>query len=328
MPTSNVSHKPIEGAKEPDAQAQADVVKDVLGDAPADILPTESGPVGKEVKEDSPEQDNSFQEFVRDEEESDGTAPPVPEADKELAGRSEETTRPQEDTPPAQEPSKEPVVTSESKPDRDDLDIDNPWAQVADGGLTEDQKQAVQNHQVQLQQAKDQARERLVGSLANALDEDLVAELNTAPEKAIPKLHADLFLNIYEAVLQGVGQYLPQMIQRHAGQASAEQRFDDLFFKQFPELNRQDHYDSYVSLRNALVQSRPGIKGNELMRTVGASLMYANGIREKGNGQGQSVAEPAPYTPAAPRAVPPKTVSQNPFEQFAQSIEEMDGYED
>jgi hypothetical protein len=156
-----------------------------------------------------------------------------------------------------------------------------------------------------------------------AMTEDEGVELLRAPEKVLPKLAAQVQVNIAEQVIQHIVSMLPQFIDGHVGQqkVSTENRKD--FFDAWPDLNKPEYQDTLTRVALTYRHQNPAAPKERAIKEIGAIAAVALGVVPQGNTQAPPSAPPAPpaFRPILPGGGGAPTVapSDNPFTALAES---------
>lgn len=184
---------------------------------------------------------------------------------------------------------------------------------------------AAQDYVAQRRQQVD----RLAAETYKLSDEDAEA-LDTTPSKALPRLAAQLHMQVLESAVAAVAQYLPRLIEEHSANKTASQKLEDKFTSMFPAL--KDHMEKVVPIARAYRQLNPTEEIDKVMKAVGEIAHNTLGIaREAAAPAATPTAAPRaqplpPFQPpvgGAPRASGTATPSKNPYEMLA-----MDGEQD
>lgn len=194
------------------------------------------------------------------------------------------------ETPPSTEPVVEPPAQTEEPPAQPPAGEEPPEepAQPAQTLTAEE-----------LQAAQQQALQKRIDELQQwyGLSDEDAAELNDAPEKALPKLATRLHLAIENAVLSSVSAYVPSVIaQYHQGQ-EREREAIEAFHSVWPEL--RPYKQQIQQMGETYRKMNPKATREKAIDAVGR-MVYA--------GLGMNPPEPkAPGVPPSPPASPPQT---------------------
>lgn len=157
------------------------------------------------------------------------------------------------------------------------------------------------------------------------LNDDQLAELETAPGVAIPKMLARVYLDTMTSTLQHVQNMLPGMIDSHQSSRTVEAKNEEQFFGTWPQL--KGHEASVAKIAKAFRSSNPAATKEEFVQNVGAMAVVAlklpNAAPAAPAASAQTTATPfVPAGSGGSTAPPPRTeqVKKNPFEAFADQL--------
>ena len=158
----------------------------------------------------------------------------------------------------------------------------------------------------------------LLAEQVYALSEDQIAEFEEDPGKALPKLAANLHLQVMRAATQNVARLLPQMIQ-HITQSQTQTR--DLS-TQFFDANKQlvGHEETVHRIGQVYRQLNPNATPETFIKEVGAQATVALGLQQTPAAAPAPVVQQAPHVPvgAGATAAQTKPVETNEFAILAQ----------
>ena len=184
------------------------------------------------------------------------------------------------------------------------------------------QPQTQQRTSEELAALRDQVREGLVKNYAlSEEDSDL---FQTDPGKVLPKLAADLHLQIYQDVVRAVMANVPNTVDNLITTRDNTLKYVDKFYGDFPELKP---YEKEVLKFSAVWrQMNPQASPETAITEVGKHMKIALGLN--GPAAPQTGAPPAaavqapPPTPAPNSAAPTRSAVQprNVFEAFAEEL--------
>ena len=222
------------------------------------------------------------------------TAPVKEEASEEVKALSEEEKKAAAEE---QAPTKEPVVEEPVPPTQ-----------------TPEQQQ-----EARVKWRADTEEALAVGHFA--LSDELAAELEDDPAKAVPKLMARLYLDAVENASATVMQLLPQVLERYQQNTSQADKARDDFFTVWDKLDPEEHKDALARIGTAYRTANPQATPEEFIRDVGAATMVALKIPHEETTTEEIVAQIPAHKPlgtgAAPVAGGPAS-SGNAFEQLAE----------
>jgi hypothetical protein len=150
------------------------------------------------------------------------------------------------------------------------------------------------------------------------------------PERVIPKLAATLHLQVFEAVMHGITNYLPQVIEAQAAQRTTRDAVRNEFFSEFPALKDGKYQRDVEAALVTYRQYNPQGTRAQAITHAGVHVSLAHGIalpEKYFKGMNGAVApapgevRPAtPFTPAAPGSsqTPPPPASSNYYAKIAE----------
>lgn len=150
---------------------------------------------------------------------------------------------------------------------------------------------------------------QVLGQLQEALSKQYVLSeeqadlLVTDPNKVVPQLLAQMHMNVLSHALRMVQESLPQQFTQHTERALAEQKLNDQFSAEFPDLSLSDkEVNQAVTQAVALVKTQmPKATMEEKIQRVGA---LTRALLGKPAPTAQAVQQPV-SRPAAPQPVSP-----------------------
>lgn len=150
---------------------------------------------------------------------------------------------------------------------------------------------------------------QVLGQLQDALSKQYVLSeeqadlLVTDPNKVVPQLLAQMHMNVLSHALRIVQESLPQQFTQHTERALAEQKLNDQFSTEFPDLSLSDkEVNQAVTQAVALVKTQmPKATMEEKIQRVGA---LTRALLGKPAPTAQAVQQPV-SRPAAPQPVSP-----------------------
>lgn len=227
-------------------------------------------------------------------------------------------------TPEAEEaPEEEPVV-----PPAEPAPVVEP-----EQPTTEEQPAQVQTpEQAQaMQEEIGVARGKVLDTLSTmyALTEEESETLQLEPEKVLPRLAAQLHLNITEALQAGIESQLPQMMQQATIAEQTKEKSVNAFYDAWPDLKGDDKEATVLRVMKSYRSTNPTATTEQIIREGGVMAMMALQLPIGAVGEQPAAVAPVrsdrPVQPAMPGAstVPVRSQSDNAFSQmFLDAIEE------
>jgi hypothetical protein len=166
-------------------------------------------------------------------------------------------------------------------------------------------------------------REELLTELEQsyAMTEEEGVELLRAPEAVLPKLAAQLQLNIMEQLIQQVAGMMPRVIDNHLGQQKANTANRESFFKEWPDLNKPEYTDTLTRIAMTYRQQNPAAPRERAIKEIGAIAAMTLGVVPTGMIQPTVpvIAQPPQFRPAMPGGGgrPAVAADSNPFTALA-----------
>lgn len=159
-------------------------------------------------------------------------------------------------------------------------------------------------------------------------DEEDINKLRTNPEEVLPRLAAEMFYDIHQAVMQSVTGMFPQMLDRFNTQAAAQQAAEESFYAQWPVLQDAKYKADYERIGSMYKQLNPTATQEQFNMEVGAQMMISNKIpfnTQTGAIIEEEVVEETPvhHAPARPSASSPAPAKpqENEFEEFSREFD-------
>lgn len=169
------------------------------------------------------------------------------------------------------------------------------------------------------------ARSSLVDQIsANyKLSEDDKAALLVDPDKVLPKIAGNLFVDVLEAVSRVVLGQVPQHIQQHMSRQNEALEARKAFFKEFPALDKPEYIPVLQQVTATYQQLNPKVPIAEARTAVGKLASAMLGLPAEGTSPAPTPTPVAPVRPATPlqpgaTAVrPTQTAASNIFDELA-----------
>jgi hypothetical protein len=248
-------------------------------------------------------------------EKEDGEAAPAPEV------------APQEEAAAEPEPDSDTSQAEETKaPEAEAPALEIPDAKTAE---TQEPEISVEDRAKWRAEALDKIEAHYASQLSSEETRDL---LLTEPEKALPKVLANAYMDMYDSLMGGVGQALPTQVQQVMQQTTKAQQYESQFFEKWPKLKEAysaKAEDQQVIQRAILSyrQMNPEVPVQQAIEEAGAMAMVALRIPVDGT-ETPSASAPADkgFAPASPgggaeiSTPPPAPKKLNEYEQLAQEL--------
>lgn len=283
-------------------------------ESPAMENGTESPNTGEDIAstEETTFEDYEKSQGISDEDETVEEIPEIEESETETVAAEEkqepEVEEPEKKEEPAAEKSEQ-VDTEEQQP----VPPEQPSAEETAAKQTEYRNTMIEQ----------------LASQAYALDEDTAAQIMHEPEKVLPKLLAQMHVNIMEASLAGIGSALPIMIDQVSTVKTSAEKYRRDFYSQFSSLDKPEYHDGVRQLAMALRAQDPNADPKTFMKKLGVAASVTFGVPLPKELTQQETEETTHITePAAVRRgttsiqAPPS--SAKPTNEFAALVEDDD----
>lgn len=287
-------------AEEPDANVPAST--EAEASKPADGEPS--------VSAESSTEDDLWGEMLDNSDDDESVGEPEPTAEKgDGEGETEVKEEPRaeeqpEGEPKAEETPAEPSPQAEAQP-------------AASEPLNQEQVQA---------EAK-RLRESAMAELTNLyrLTDEEAENLQVSPETELPKLAAQLHLNMIEALHFGLQQQLPQMIEHVTVVKQQQQQAVNTFYEVWPQLKNEAYNETVLRTMQVYKQLNPNAPLEKVIQEGGAMAMAALRIPYQEQAPAPQQQEPIQQkAPPAPLSPGNSTVPQSrgPVNEFEAIFEE------
>lgn len=123
----------------------------------------------------------------------------------------------------------------------------------------------------------------------------------TEPEKVLPKLAAQLHVDVFDAVFNSVVSALPQLFEMHSQQRTAREAAQSEFYSEFPTLKDPKYIPQVETALLLYKQMNPNATRAQAIAHTGVQVSLANQLTlpEKYLKQMGVVSAPPPVAPAA-----------------------------
>lgn len=230
---------------------------------------------------------------------------PEETSDETLEGKTEEELK-------AEEEAKKPKPEGEEKP-----------------AVIEEETKPAEEVTQALEEARVKARDQLKEKFA--LTEEQEDLLIQSPNKVLPELAANLYLDLFDSIMGGFQQQLPGLIRQVIQTDQVQQKQENAFFEAWPQLNKPDYQETVQRIAQSYRALNPQTSEEEAIKEIGAQAWVALRLplEELAQvAQGGVVETAAPRQPATRRgaaeAVPRKPKPDNAFTQLANELIEED----
>lgn len=245
---------------------------------------------------------------------------------------------------PKEEPSKSPEPAIAAKPEP--AKVEPPKTPVV-APPTEGQKEpqpaaaSPPSEPRTLVEQLNQHRDDILGELAKsrfawdageqkAFTEALETDASKALVDWVPKLMARMYYESATMTLNHINQFVPALIGNYTKLMDQQKAAETEFFKQFPQLSRDKHWNDIVQF-SAAFGKQPGITQQDLLAMVGAAAMAKHKLPMTAPATANG-GQPPPRKPMTPAFVPAAaggaspvrvtTESESPFEGLGGNYDE------
>lgn len=170
----------------------------------------------------------------------------------------------------------------------------------------------------QLQENRDAVIAELASSRFALSDEDADA-LDSNPNEAIPRIMAKTYFEAVTTAMTQLQNMVPSMVLQVSSFKEQVQKAGDMFYSQWPQLDRQKHGQVVGQFAKAYREAHPNATPEELIKDVGLMVTTKLGLGEakpNGNGAAKGGGKPKPsFVPARGGAGAPMAPPEvSPFE--------------
>lgn len=141
-----------------------------------------------------------------------------------------------------------------------------------------------------------------------AVSEEEALAFQTEPELVLPKIAANLHMQITKDVLAGIQSVMPQLIQRVQHVSAAETQAKDMFFVANPDLAKPELEEAIFQCGKLFRQVNPNAPADVAAKRIGDMVRQALGV----NASVAQTEQPAAASTAAPVQSAPRIVPFSP----------------
>lgn len=216
--------------------------------------------------------------------EESGEAAPPQQEDTETAPPVEETAEipEQTDTPESAETPETPAEAPQVEPDYEVIQQilgkgkgENAPAKETPGT---EQPAATEEQQAASPEAnRDALREQALTEVEShfQLQEDEVEEFRDDPNRVLPKMFAKVYMDIFDSLMQGMQQQLPQAVQFVTQQQADHNEQVNQFYQVWPQLNTDALRPVVDRVAEAYTAVNPNVPQGQRIREIGAQAWIA-----------------------------------------------------
>jgi len=248
-----------------------------------------------------------------------------PAEEAEVPEEKEEEVAPEE-VPPEEEVTTEEV--EETSPE-EELKEEVPEVPVPENAPEPEDTRTPEQVQQELTQARENARDNLVDKFT--WTEEQAEMFSEDPGAVLSELAADMFLDLFDSISQGLRGQMPGMVHGILQQQKAQVNYDQQFYNAWPQLAKSEHKETVDRISAAYHQQNPGVTLEKAQQEIGVQAWVALRLpldQLLAQTQGQEkvveapVIHPSAHVPASAGnttqlAKAPVQAPQNDFEQLA-----------
>ena len=150
------------------------------------------------------------------------------------------------------------------------------------------------------------------------LNQEDEAKFLTEPGAVVPKLVANLFMDVYDAVFMNLVNQLPAFVGSIVGKTREAENFEKKFYDKWPMLKAKPEYDATVRrIAASYRQLNRSVPVEQAIQDIGAQAVVALGLISQL--QQPAPAQNRPYRPVVGGVVQPQPKPEsNPFSELAE----------
>lgn len=157
------------------------------------------------------------------------------------------------------------------------------------------------------------------------LSDDQQVRLDDGDVTLLPELMAKVYTDATTSAVSHMISQFPRLIEEALQNRETTNNNEQVFFKQWPQLNVKDHGDTIQHFGNLYRQMNPQASPEEFIRDVGAQTIVALKLETGVKTETPKVEEVKPFQPASAGGTTMlATPTNNPFEQMASEFEAED----
>lgn len=220
----------------------------------------------------------------------------VPEEPVVEPPAAEEPVAESEEPPVAEEPTpevvEEPVAETPEEPEVEIPPVEDTQPEVT---------QTPEEVQAAVTKAREDARSKLTEQFK--LTEEQADNLISDPNTVLPQLAADLYLDLFDSMMQGLQTQVPAMIQNYQRQQEVRQAADKAFYGAWPQLAKPEYRQVIDRIASTYQQLNPTADAEKAVKEIGAQAWVALRLPidelVRITNAGQETVETPPATPPA-----------------------------
>ena len=134
-----------------------------------------------------------------------------------------------------------------------------------------------QNYIENMLKVASEGREEIIGALANdyytpLINDEMVEQLRTEPEKAIPKLLATVYTDAIQGITSVMVNNLPSLIDQVERQRTLNLEAENQFYHEFPDLKGKGLEEDIGRITRAYVTANPDTDLETRIRDIGVAI--------------------------------------------------------
>ena len=172
---------------------------------------------------------------------------------------------PAEEVPEAAEIPEEEATPPEEEA-TNEVEVPEPVAPEPDS-RTEEEVSA------EIQKAREAARDDLVEQFA--FTEEQIERFDENPSEVLSEMAADLYLDLFDSISQGLRSQMPGMVNGIIAQQKAQVAYDQQFYGSWPDLAKTEYRSTVDRIAKTYWQENPGMEMDKAIQEIGAQAWVA-----------------------------------------------------
>jgi len=176
---------------------------------------------------------------------------------------------PSEEVPGAKTPDETPEVVEETKPVKEPEPVEEIKPEVVPEEVKETAEEETQAFEAARTKARDQIKEKF------ALTEEQEDLLVQSPNKVLPGIVADLYLDLFDSIMGGFQQQIPGMIRQVIQRDQVQTEQADAFYGAWPQLNKTEYQPTVDRIAQNYRTLNPQASSEDAIKEIGAHAWVA-----------------------------------------------------
>ncbi len=247
--------------------------------------------------------------------------------DEATAETETKTEEKEAEAEPGKEEAKKPDETSQSQ-EQTTQEQKAPTTKAEEEQQVESAEFNVQKYVEEMEARREEGITKLADDYySKAFPDELWAELEEDPRKAVPKMLAHVYMDAVQGVTAGLLQQLPTVIENVQQAKEQDQKAESLLFDKFPDLKEPEFKEEIAPIARSYAQQFPNDTLEQRINRVGLHLYLSHNRTPPGYNQQQqeSQQQATAQTPHKPVTTSSGGgTPDNPFEALAEEILDSD----